>query len=278
MATPRRRRGLLATIRQEIANWLHRTQPQGKGGGFAALEEAQAGDTGAENEDGDFDVGPEATQRLLEEDPSGALLAVVKKGLKDNKSGGKGGGKRGDKGGKGGGKGEKGGGKKGGPRACFECGAEDHLANACPVRLERVAAGGPERLPKDDAMKGDKKGGGGKGDKEAWKGYGAKGYTFIPSAGQWRAAAGSPGVPLPGPRQWAHPLQPGGGKGFAWCQQQPAGYMLSMCREVERRSPSSLPAECSSLLALHPRVEGWQRQPAQKRGDRTQAGTAPKKN
>ena len=82
--------GTLATIRQEIANWLHRTQPQGKGGGFAALEEAQLADTGAEYEEGDFDVGPEATQRLLEEDPSGALLAVVKKGLKDNKSGGKG--------------------------------------------------------------------------------------------------------------------------------------------------------------------------------------------
>ena len=179
---------------QEIANWLHRTQPHGKGGGFAVLEEAQVEDAGVDTEEGDLDVGTEATQRLLEEDPTGALLAVVKKVFKDNKSGGKGG----KKGGKGGGKGEKGGGKKGGPRACFECGAEDHLANACPVRLERVAAGGPERLPKDDAMKG-KKGGGGKGGKEAWKGYGAKGYTFIPSAGQWKAAAGSPGVPLPGP-------------------------------------------------------------------------------
>ena len=31
----------LAVIRQEIANWLHRTLPQGKDGGFAALEEAQ---------------------------------------------------------------------------------------------------------------------------------------------------------------------------------------------------------------------------------------------
>ena len=30
----------LAVIRQEIANWLHRTLPQSKGGGFAALEEA----------------------------------------------------------------------------------------------------------------------------------------------------------------------------------------------------------------------------------------------
>ena len=66
------------------------------------------------------------------------------------KKGGKGAGKKGDKGGKGGG-------KKGGPRVCFECGAEDHLANACPVRFERVAAGGPERVPKDNPMKGCKK-------------------------------------------------------------------------------------------------------------------------
>ena len=105
-----------------------------------------------------------------------------------------------------------------------------HLANGCPVRLERVTAGGPERLPKDDPMKGWKKGGGGKGDKGAWKGYSAKGYTYIPTGPQWKAAAGSAGVPFPGPRQWAHPLQPAGGKGLSWCQEQPAGYMLSMCR------------------------------------------------
>ena len=78
--------GTLATIRQEIANWLHRTQPQGKGGGFAALEEAQV----ADDEDGDYDVGPEATERLLEEDPSGALLAVVKKGLRTTRAAPKG--------------------------------------------------------------------------------------------------------------------------------------------------------------------------------------------
>ena len=103
-------------------------------------------------------------------------------------------------------------------------------------------------------MKGGKKGGGGKGGKEAWKGYGAKGYTFIPSAGQWRAAAGSPGVPLPGPRQWAHPLQPGGGKGFAWCQEQPAGYMLSMCREVEQK-PVAVKTETGGqqIAAFHDR-------------------------
>ena len=88
-------------------------------------------------------------------------------------------------------------------------------------------------------MKG-KKGGGGKGGKEAWKGYGAKGYTFIPSAGQWKAAAGSPGVLLPGPRQWAHPLQPpGSGKGFSWFHEQPAGYMLSMFCQAQNSNSTT---------------------------------------
>ena len=81
-------------------------------------------------------------------------------------------------------------------------------------------------------MTGGKKGGGGKGDKGAWKGYSAKGYTYIPTGPQWKAAAGSAGVPFQGTRQWAHPLQPACGKGLSWCQEQPAGYMLSMCREV----------------------------------------------
>ena len=54
----------------------------------------------------------------------------------------------------GGGKGDKGKngnggskiGKKG--RTCYDCGAEDHIAAECPQRKARVAAGGPERLPK----------------------------------------------------------------------------------------------------------------------------------
>ena len=165
---------------------------------FRGLEEAQGtaspfppGDNTTDDDDGTPDMGSGATQRLLEQDPSGVLLAVVKKGLKEKKNG-KGAGKKGDKGGKGGG-------KKGGPRVCFECGAEDHLANACPVRIERVAAGGPERLPKDDPMTGGKKGGGGKGDKGSWKGYSAKGYTYIPIGRQWKAATGSAGVPFQAP-------------------------------------------------------------------------------
>ena len=32
---------------------------------------------------------------------------------------------------------------KGGPRKCFECDAEGHIASECPVRAERVKNGGP---------------------------------------------------------------------------------------------------------------------------------------
>ena len=48
-----------------------------------------------------------------------------------------------------GGKGKDGVGKgKGKDRKCFECDATGHLAFECQVRKDRVAAGGPERLPK----------------------------------------------------------------------------------------------------------------------------------
>ena len=86
---------------------------------------------------------PESTQ-LMEQDPSGAFLAVVKKDFLKAKNGGKGAGKKGDK--------EAKGGKKGKPRVCYKCGAEDHTTTTCLVRLKRVAAGGPERLPQDDVM------------------------------------------------------------------------------------------------------------------------------
>ena len=51
------------------------------------------------------------------------------------------------------------------PRTCFECGAADHIAAACPQRAARVAAGGPERLDKADDFVGASKGGGKKGGK-----------------------------------------------------------------------------------------------------------------
>ena len=106
------------------------------GGRIAGLDEAQGGD-GEGGDDGE-ELSPELTQTLLEQDSTGGLLAIVKKDFLKNEKGSKGKGK----------------GTKCGPRACFECGADDYLARACSVRLERVAAGGPERLDTDDPMKG----------------------------------------------------------------------------------------------------------------------------
>ena len=40
-------------------------------------------------------------------------------------------------------------GKGKGPRRCFECNSEEHIASNCLVRAARVAAGGPERLPRE---------------------------------------------------------------------------------------------------------------------------------
>ena len=48
-------------------------------------------------------------------------------------------------------KGKKGAGKGKGPRKCYECDSEGHIASESPMRLERVKNGGPERLPNGDA-------------------------------------------------------------------------------------------------------------------------------
>ena len=75
----------------------------------------------------------------------------------------------------------KGGGKAKGARKCFECDAEGHIASECPIRLTRVAAGGPERL--DDPMGTGKAKGKGKKEKaEKGVGKGGKGGVWT-SAG-----------------------------------------------------------------------------------------------
>ena len=75
---------------------------------------------------------------------------------------------------KGEGKGKSG---KGSPKICYECGVEGHVAADCSVRKERVAAGGPERLPSEDVQIGNGKGGksGGKGGQGGFKGGDGKG-------------------------------------------------------------------------------------------------------
>ena len=63
------------------------------------------------------------------------------------------------------------------PRTCFECDSEAHIARDCPVRAERVAAGGPERLPRaPDTEMGNSGGKGNKGKGTKGEGKGGKGY------------------------------------------------------------------------------------------------------
>ena len=88
-------------------------------------------------------------------------------------------------------------------RTCYECGSEEHLADKCKIRIDRVAAGGPERLDKPDAQMGSggsKKGAGkaekgGKGKVGIWIKEGDHGGTWLPSRNQMKGAYG--GFPYP---------------------------------------------------------------------------------
>ena len=100
----------------------------------------------------------EAIAAFLEHFPqlnaiSGEINALVKNKFgksnkgngKKGKSTGKGSGDNGGDGGKDAKDDKKG---KGKGRRCFECDSEEHIARDCPVRKDRVAKGGPERMPK----------------------------------------------------------------------------------------------------------------------------------
>ena len=77
---------------------------------------------------------------------------------------------------------------KGGPRKCFECDAEGHIASDCPIRAERIKNGGPERLDKPDVEMGKGKGGG-KGGKAKGKGKGQ-----YPPKSDWKGFNPDPSV------------------------------------------------------------------------------------
>ena len=102
------------------------------------LQQTQQCAGGDEELEDDLDEG--LVQQLDEHEPSGTLCALCRNAITKAKLKDKGKGSEG-KGGKG--------------RKCFECDSENHIAANCPKRAARVAAGGPERLPRDGNGKGD---------------------------------------------------------------------------------------------------------------------------
>ena len=153
---------------------------------WLGVQETVEDDYDGAEETENFDNNDDSVEGIMSE-VKATLMALVKSKFQ------KGPGGKGGKVGKGGkfGKGGKGGDKQDGkamdvdePR-CFECNEPmakcGHSAKDCPVRKARVAAGGPERLPKG-AGKGASKGGkGGWPSKQMWSNF----YPG-PTQAQWR--------------------------------------------------------------------------------------------
>ena len=190
-------------IRAEALIWIADSPPVSRGRLAMATEAAEEFET--EIPDDKIDEFFEDPAKFLPADTSSeTIFAIVRKThLKKQKGTGKG----------------KGGSK--GPRKCYECDGEGHIAADCPVRAERVAAGGPERL--DDPMgvgkskgKGknktdkDKKGetgkGGGKVGKGVWTPAGDHGGFWVPTRHQ---IIESGGFPYPTQYQYNHPWHVG---------------------------------------------------------------------
>ena len=203
-------------LRMEISDWVQKElERSARHPKAAALEATSWPDSAAQEDYSEYDEadGAEFVEQfgaLVEQFPqlnavSAEISAIVKSkfGKKGGakSGGGKGAGDSAESGGGkagGGGKGKGGKGKDGKgtgkERRCFECDGTDHLAAECPVRKSRVAAGGPERLPK------------GKGKQ-----------TWYPSARQWNGWNPMP----PGAwNQW-RPQAPGKGNPGAAMVQSP---------------------------------------------------------
>ena len=194
-------------LKTVIHTWLRYPENQTKSCKLATCE--QVHEEGEQADEEEVDLDEDTKQKLMEADSSGTLLALVLNGkLKKSK-------------GKGKGKGQK------AKRTCYECGSEDHLADKCQIRIDRVAAGGPERL--DDPMgKGSKKGAGKNGGKGkgkdsgkqggegvgVWTKEGDHGGSWLPSRAQLKGSQG--GLPYPSTHQYKHPWHPGGKGGANW--------------------------------------------------------------
>ncbi len=179
------------------------TTPNARGKiNWLGLQEAQE-ETNDENFDDNGDNTEGDVDNIMDEVKT-TLLALVRSKFQNGPGGGKAGKGKLGKGGKFG-KGGKGGGKPDGkamdvdePR-CFECNEPmakcGHSARDCPVRKARVAAGGPERLPKGAGKGTGKSGKGGWPSRQMWSNF----YPG-PTQAQWRGwYPQNPHQPAPGP-------------------------------------------------------------------------------
>ena len=119
-------------------------------------------------------------------------------------------------------------------KVCYDCGEPGHIGADCPVRKARVAAGGPERMPKEP--KGRGKAGG-----KAWQ----------PSKGMWKSW-----FPGPTQTQWANWFpQKGEGKGpggKADAFQGPAHQLKAMAPSGDSSAWLFQPGYCFSLTEKKP--------------------------
>ena len=163
-------------MRAEIADWLAEELRKPAKQRAAAIGPAAGASQEWETpgEDGDWDSETLKFMNMpLDELDREQLMALVKN-VRGKKGGGKGG-----KGGK-------------GPRKCYECDGEGHIASECPIRIERVKNGGPERLPKNGDVNMDGAGGKGKGGKG--KGGKGAGKSTFPPKSQWKDYNPDPNV------------------------------------------------------------------------------------
>ena len=167
-------------LKVEIADWIAESEV-GKAPGLKAMADADR-DQQPDGNDWDFDITVEDAENATHAE----LLALVK-----NKFAKKGKGK----------------GSPEAPRApadhsgktCYDCGETGHVGADCPVRKARVAAGGPERLPRDPkggGKRGKKGGGGGwQPNKTTWKSWfpgptQAQWSSWFPSKGDGKGGKG----------------------------------------------------------------------------------------
>ena len=130
-----------------------------------------------------------------------------------------------------------------GGKVCYDCGEPGHIGADCPVRKARVAAGGPERLPREPKGKG--KSGNGKNwqpNKAVWKSWfpgptQTQWNNWFPQKGDGKGAGGRADA-FHGPAHQLKSMAPSG-DGAAWLFQP--GYCFSLTEKKTVKPETTAP-------------------------------------